>query len=310
MRSRRNIVILTCLLALALTGLAAPSAGAQALGIGDQKPEVFQNPLFKSLGVKRTRLFMPYDAIFSEPARLDAWIQAARNAGLEPLIAFEKPRSMQCPGSRCRAPSVRAYTRAFRAFRAKYPGIRTISPWNEANSGTQPTGKNPRAAARYYNVARRYCRNCKIVTADVLDITNMRRWVTRFKRYARGNPRLYIWGLHNYGDTNRFRTRGARTLLRITERKSKIWLTETGGITYFATADGRVALPRSEARAARAMTYLLDRLRRLGGRRVQRIYLYNFIPAVNDRFDVGLLNADGTPREVYNVVARHRSLIR
>jgi hypothetical protein len=310
-RRHAHACLLTALIALALVAFAtAPAAAAPILGIGDQKAESFQHPLFQQLGVKRTRLFTPYDSIFRDPARLDAWIRAAQAAGLEPQIAFEKPASMTCPGRGCRPVSPAAFEGAFRAFRAKYPELRIISPWNEANSGTQPTGRNPRSAAWYNNIVRRHCRNCRIIAADVLDIANMRSWVRTFQRYARGNPRLRIWGLHNYGDVNRFRTSGTRTLLR--ETRGKIWLTETGGLVTFRTADGRTAFPTSEARAARAMNYLLSRLRRLGGSRIQRIYLYNWQPLASgsDRFDAGLVRPDGSPREMYRIVQRYRSLIR
>lgn len=313
MTLRRRGRPVACLIAAAvLVALAAAPASAShtaVIGIGDQKPETFQEPLFKQLGVKRTRLFTPYDSIFTNPAELDRWIRGAQAAGLEPLISFEKPSGMICPGSGCRPVSVSAYTRAFRAFRAKYPEIRSISPWNEANSGTQPTGRNPRYAALYNNVVRRYCSGCRIVAADLLDISNMRRYIASFKRSARGNARLRIWGLHNYGDVNRFRTTGTRTLLR---EGGKIWLTETGGLVTFRTADGRTAFPASEARATRAITYLLGPLRRLGGSKIDRIYLYNWRPLATgtDRFDAGLVRADGSARPTYNVLSRYRGLIR
>lgn len=313
MTLRRRGRIAACLIAATvLAGLAASPVSANhtaIIGIGDQKPETFQEPLFKQLGVKRTRLFTPYDSIFTNPAELERWIRGAQAAGLEPLVSFEKPSNMTCPGAGCRPVSVGAYTRAFRAFRAKYPEIRNVSPWNEANSGTQPTGRNPRSAALYNNVVRRYCRGCRIVAADLLDISNMRRWMATFKRSARGNARLRIWGLHNYGDVNRFRTTGTRILLR---ESGRIWLTETGGLVTFRTADGRTAFSTSEARATRALTYLLGPLRRLGGSKIDRIYLYNWRPLASgsDRFDAGLVRPDGSARPTYDVLGRYRGLIR
>ena len=40
--------------------------------------------------------------------------------------------------------------------------------------------------------------------------------------------RRVIWGLHNYIDANRFRTRGTKALLQAV--KGDIWFTETGGL--------------------------------------------------------------------------------
>lgn len=308
--TRRSVLLATALTAVFLTALIAPaSSPAVIVGIGDQKSEVFQDPNFKRLGVKRTRLFTPYDSIFLEPAALDTWIRDAQRNGLEPVISFEKPRNMTCPGSGCRPVSPAAYERAFRAFRAKYPTIRNINPWNEGNSGTQPTGRNPRANAQYYNIVRRNCSGCRIIAADVLDISNMERWLTTFQRYADGSRRK-TWGLHNYGDTNRFRTTGTRTLLRVTQ--GPIWILETGGIVTFRTADGRTALATSEARAARSLRYLLTRLVAIDRRRIERVYLYNWKPLVsgNDRFDAGLVRPDNSPRASYTTVLGFRSLFR
>jgi hypothetical protein len=301
------VLLATAVTALFLVGLAAPAASSAVIvGVGDQKPESFQDPHFRALGVKRTRLFTPWNSIFTQPARLDQWIQSARSAGLEPLISFEKPHEMRCPGSGCRGPSPSAYAKAFRAFRAKYPTIKLINPWNEGNSGTQPTGKNPRLNAQYFNVARRYCKGCRIVAADVLDIKNMKKWLTTFKRYARGEK---LWGLHNYGDTNRFRTTGTRLLLR--ETRGPVWLLETGGIVTFRTVDGRTALGTSEARASRALRFLLTRLVNIDRRRIQRVYLYNWRPAPGtDRFDAGLVRADGSIRSSYTTVLGFKRLIR
>ena len=72
---------------------------------------------------------------------------------------------MKCPSRSCKPPSVRSFTRAFKAFRKKYPRVRLIQPWNEVNSPTQPTGKNPRRAAEFYNVVRANCRRCTVPAA-------------------------------------------------------------------------------------------------------------------------------------------------
>ena len=128
----------------------------------------------------------------------------------------------------CRAPSAKKYRKAFLAFDKTYPCVKTYSAWNEINHKSQPTFKSPRKAAGYYNVLRKYTRKKKFraMAADMLDTPNMSRYLSSFKRYAKGSPKL--WGLHNYGDVNRKRTSYTKLMLRSVP--GEVWLTETGGI--------------------------------------------------------------------------------
>ncbi|MBA2504690.1 MAG: hypothetical protein H0V29_01960 [Thermoleophilaceae bacterium] len=294
--------------ALAVSAAKPASSEAVIVGIGDQNPQTFQDQNFRSLGVKRTRVFTPWNSIFTEPERLDTWIQAARRAGAEPLIAFWKARGDKCPARPCTLPSVKAYTRAFKAFRKKYPGIRLYQPWNETNSNTEPTGKKPKRAAEYYNAMRKSCRRCKVVALDLLDGKNMKKYVSTFKKFVKGKEPT-LWGLHNYSDTNRSRTKGTKLLLKLV--KGEIWLTETGGLTSFTAADGRQILPASEARATRATSFLLNKLVRIDKRRIKRVYLYQWRKTnANDRFDAGIVRFDGTPRPIFNLLRTKRSLFR
>jgi hypothetical protein len=276
------------------------------LGIADQKPETFSDPLFRSLGVRRSRLNTPWNSIFTEPARLDAWLQAARAAGIEPFVAFEHNRGDQCPAMPCSLPPLSAYKRAIAAFHQHYPWVHLLQPWNEANSGTQPTGKHPAAAAAFYEAVRKICPTCTIPAADVLDSGNLARWLGRFKAALHG-PTPRLWGLHNYTDTNRFRTSGTREMLRLVP--GEVWFTEAGGIVTFETADGRTPLPYDEKRAARAVRFLFH-LARLSPR-IRRIYIYQWkIDFPGNRFDAGLVGPDGKPRPALAVVLQHRSLLR
>ena len=188
----------------------------------------------------------------------------------------------------------------------KYPWVRDISPWNEANSSTQPTGRRPDLAAAYYNVVRAGCRGCTIVAADVLDLNNMRRYLRAFLAKAKGKPRL--WGLHNYRDTNRFRQTGTRQLLATV--KGTVWFTETGGIVKFTTQGGKKALPTSESRARKAMAYMF-RLAELDSKRVKRIYVYQWkVNFKGDRFDAGVVRPNGTPRPSFDVLTLNASIAR
>ena len=284
-------------LALSILALAVPATAAAAVpvGIGDQSAESFAHPLFTALDVPFTRLVVRWDAVLRDPAALDRWLNSARAARARPLVAFSYTVSDHCDFP-CIAPAVRDYERAFRAFRARYPWVRDITPWNEANHQSQPTARYPERAAAYYAVARRLCRGCQVTAADVLDSTNMDAWLRRFLRVAPGRPRL--WGLHNYVDVNRFRTRGTDRLLRLV--RGSVWLTETGGITEL----GGRPLPYDERRAARATRFLFRLADRRAGR-IRRVYLYQWRKTHSwDAFDAGLVREDGRPRPAYWLAAR------
>jgi hypothetical protein len=280
------------------------SDAAVVVGIGDQLAHTFTHPLFQDLNIRYTRNFTGWNVALkkTQAGWMDGWIQAADAAGAEPLISFSQALGSKCPKRPCVLPSVRQYTRAFRAFRKRWPSIRTFSPWNEANHRSQPTFKNPKRAAQYYNVVRRYCRGCTIVAADVIDEKNMVKWLTTFKRYAK-KPRL--WGLHNYRDTNPRRGQrvgGTRTLLQTV--KGKVWITETGGLVKFVLPDRRTLFPSSTNRAARALRRTFAIARRYRSR-IKRLYLYNWNGSPRRaRFDAGLVDAKGKPRPGYRVVKR------
>jgi hypothetical protein len=253
--------------------------------------------------MRYARLITPWNSIFTEPDRLDGWLQAAKSAGIDPLVAFNHARTDQCPGRPCVLPTVARYSAAFHVFHLKYPWVRTIQPWNEANHQSQPTGKNPKRAAQFYNVVRSNCHGCTITAADVLDSPNLRRWLAGFKRYAAGKPRL--WGLHNYTDTNRFRSAGTHAMLRFV--KGRLWLTETGGIVAFTTAGGKVALRHDEKRARRAIDFLF-RLAR-SSKRITRVYVYQWRKTqTGDRFDAGLVAPDDAPRPSLAALRRQLGL--
>ena len=277
-----------------------------AVGISDNQATTFSDPNFQVLRLRYARLVTPWNSIFTEPDRLAAWLQAARAAGARPLVSFEHTRGQVCPGKHCKGPSKAQYTRAWKAFHKKYSWVKDISPWNEVNSATQPTGRRPDLAATYYNVVRASCRGCTIVAADLLDAPNLRRYVASFLAKAKGKPRL--WGLHNYTDTNRFRSRGTNALLQTV--RGTVWLTETGGVVRFVTQRGVVALPKSETRAKKAMDYMF-RLAEANGARIKRIYVYQWkINNPHDRFDAGIVRPDGKPRPSYNVLALNASIAR
>ena len=303
----RKLACLASVAALAACGLAAGSGRAEAavlVGVADQSPAMFSQPLFTQLQVKRSRIFPPWNvALQRGHARdLDAWLNTARAARIEPLISFSQSVGSRCPRKPCKLPTVREFTRAFRAFRRRWPSVRVVSPWNEANHRSQPTFKNPKRAAQYYNVVRKLCRGCKIVAADVIDERNMERWLSVFRRTAI-RPRL--WGLHNYKDTNPRRGQqfgGTRRLVRAV--RGQIWLTETGGLARFVLPSGGTLFPFSLSRHDRAVRRMFSLAKRYRSR-IKRLYIYNWFGQTrSNRFDAGLVNPDGSARPAYNTVRR------
>jgi hypothetical protein len=303
----RKLACLVSVAALAACGLAAGSGRAEAavlVGVADQSPAMFSQPLFSQLQVKRSRIFPPWNvALQRGHARaLDAWLNTARAGGIEPLISFSQSVGSRCPRKPCKLPTVREFTRAFRAFRRRWPSVRVVSPWNEANHRSQPTFKNPKRAAQYYNVVRKLCRGCKIVAADVIDERNMERWLSVFRRTA---IRPRIWGLHNYKDTNPRRGQqfgGTRRLVRAV--RGQIWLTETGGLARFVLPSGGTLFPYSLSRQDRAVRRMFSLAKRYRSR-IKRLYIYNWFGQTrSNRFDAGLVNPDGSARPAYNTVRR------
>ena len=275
---------------------------APVVGISDQRPTTFADPLFTALGMRHARLITPWNSILTQPARLTAWLEGARAAGIQPLVSFEHGEEDACPAAPCHAPTVDEYRTAFQAFRAAFPWVTTISPWNEANHQSQPTGTSPQLAAQYYNVVYDHCAGCTIVAADLLDSPNLEGYVRAFRALAKGNPQL--WGLHNYSDANRFRTTGTDTMLASVP--GQVWLTETGGVVEFTTTAGVAALPYDEARATAGMSFLFDKLVTPNSKRITRVYVYQWKKTnATDRFDAGIVSFAGAPRASYAIVRDH-----
>ena len=301
--------------AFALLLMLVPSA-AQArpiVGIAENQPAMFADPLFQQLGAEHVRVVASWNVMTSgddELPRLEHYLNASRAAGVTPLVTFEHARGDAGICKRrsnrrkpqCRLPSARAYERNFKKFRAAFPWVKTIAPFNEVNHFTQPTWRSPKSAARFTDIAARNCRGCRIVAADILDqadSTRARRptfhktirYIRSFRRALR-TPRR-ICGVHNYSDVNRFRDTGTRQIIRALGCR-EIWLTETGGIYSFGS------FKASQSRQLRATKYMFRIARQQ--RRIKRVYVYTFFGKVND-FDAGLV-ADGKARRAYREVKK------
>ncbi len=305
--------------ALALLALLLLPSVAQAkltVGISENSPNLFSDSLFHQLGAKHTRVVASWNVMSApqrgddELDRLRQYLGAAAAQGVQPLVTFEHARGDAGICKRrsnrrkpqCVLPTAREYEREFKAFRAEFPNVKTIAPFNEANHFTQPTARNARAAARFSDIARRNCRGCKIVVADILDqadnvrakrptYRNTLRYIKTFRR-ALKSPRT-ICGIHNYSDVNRFRSAGTKAIIRALGCK-QIWLTETGGVYSFGS------FKPSASRQLRATKYMFKLARQ--NRRIKRLYVYTFFGRTND-FDSGLV-ANGKARPAYREVKK------
>jgi hypothetical protein len=292
-RSIARILAVTCVIAAAAIAAPAASSAKISVGIGDQNAAgMFDNPVFQQLHVRKSRIVVPYNVAQRAGDRrfFEGWLKLAKANGIEPLVHFASPTGSRCAhgaGRRCRLPTVKQFTKAFKAFRKRYKGIKNIGVWNEANVRSQPTFKNPKRAAQFFNVVRKRCRGCRIVAADVLDDPNMVRWLKVFKKTAHGAK---IWGLHNYRDSNPRKgqlTGGTRRLIRTV--RGQVWLTETGGIAKFVLPNRRTLFKFSEKRQNTAIKRMF-KLAKKYRRRVKRLYIYNWrAPLSKARFDSGLI---------------------
>jgi hypothetical protein len=317
LRRTLSAVLAGALVAAAL--IAPATSNALVVGVGDQSPTLFTNEHYVNLGSKRTRLIVPYDAALkkNEKQFADDWISAAQAARQEIVIAFNPPWGMQCPNlngkKTCKAPSSAQFTKAFKAFRKAWPGIKIYQPWNEVNNLTQPTAHRPDAVVTYYSIVKKNCRGCTVLGADIQDLPNMvtytRSLLANFRKRKIATPR--IWGMHNYTDVNRFvkdKNSSMRKIVKLLP--GKIWLTETGGIYRFAPQNARQTFRPDLKRQARAVDALFTQALKYRSK-VDRIYFYNwFAPTADNRWDSAMVAADGSPRPAYARLQRYKKYVR
>ena len=320
MPRRTPLAVLAALAAALVAILALPAIGsAQSrtnviVGVGDQRASVFTDPTYQALGLKRARYFIRWDAIRHPDAlaQADAYVANAKAARVKVLMHIStndlRPR-------KAKLPSVRQYKRDVGALVRRYKpaGVREWGTWNEANHETQPTFRSARRAAQFYIAMKGFCSGCTIVGLDVLDQRSTRNPSIDFRGYIRAFFRaagsagrtMTVVGLHNYSEVNRRLTKNTRDLIssvRRYNRRAKFWYTETGGLAEFASA-----FPCSVRRQGNRTQYMFDLAKRFRAN-VSRLYIYNYYGTdCSTRFDAGLVNANGTPRPAYDVVAENLS---
>ena len=286
-------------LMLLATLVLVPSAEAKyRVGVGDQNPAMFDSPSWQSLKLKRTRYLVPWDwrKSPSQIAQTTDFMNRARAARQQVLVAFTASRgcwngSRYSRAKRCRAPGAKAYRRSFGAFDNQFPWVKTYSAWNEVNHVSQPTYRKPGLAVRYYEVLRKQAKRRKfsLMAADILDTSNMARYLRSFMRKAKGKPRL--WGLHNYQDVNRRTSADTRLMLALAP--GEVWLTETGGIVKFER------FRYSTKRAANRTKWMFKLANRYDSRKrglrskITQLYVYRWFGEASRsaRFDAGLVSA-------------------
>jgi hypothetical protein len=287
---------------LASAGAASARPAGPVIGVGDQHPQMFGSRPWQRLGLHDARYVAPWDVLHdpSQLSLLDGWMAAARRDHIRVVISFA--HSLRTEKLAHTLPTQRQFERAFKAVRARFPWVRDWIPWNEANNPGALTAHRPGRAGQYFDAVARNCRGCRVVAADLLDTSNMGPWAAKFRRAVHHKPR--IWGMHNYGDANRFRVKNTERLLART--RGQIWFTETGGVVLRRQYKGHKVLRTyryGTRHAARAMAQVF-RLACLSPR-ITRIYLYNWqAPRKVTSWDSGLLSGRGRLRPAYTVLRR------
>jgi hypothetical protein len=295
MRRTASALILLALAVLTLGGASAAQARV-AIGIADNKSDVFTDPRFTALHIRDVRVMVPYDAMHDLRLRtwLDGWMAGARADGEQPLVTFTRSESRSSYN-----PSAAQMATSLKAVRARYPFVRTFATWNEANINKQPA-----TVARWWNAMRRACPSCTVLGADLLDRSNIGTWAQRFVKAAGRTPK--VWGLHNYDDANLFRTTGTKKLL--SSVRGAVWFTETGGVVA-RNNNSAVRFPTGAQHAAKATKYVFSTLARLSPR-VQRVYIYHWNTGLSSgaegvaarTWDSGLIGPDDKPRPALAVI--------
>jgi hypothetical protein len=314
MRSRLPLFL------IAFLSLLAVPAAAQAkltVGIAENNPEIFADPSFANLGAKHVRVVVSWnvaDGRGDELNRVIDYLHRAEAARVTPLVTFEHARGdaticnkrKNRKKAQCKLPTAKQYEAALRKFKAFFPTVRNVVAWNEINHFTQPTYKNPKAAAKFTMIARKVFKGGTVVAADILDQADNTRakrptfrsatkYVKAFRKAYKG-PRK-VCGVHNYSDINRFRTTGTKAIIKALGCK-QIWLTEAGGLYKF------VGFKANQKRQLKATKYMFRVAK--ANKKIKRLYVYTWFGATRSaRFDAGLVGVDGKPRKALAEVRKH-----
>lgn len=308
-RARIAVVALALVVAAVAIVVAAvrlagrpPSEGKRvAFGISGEQPADLRDARLRELGLRRARVQVSFDlyapgtgslpGLAAERTRLDAWLRAARAAGIEEvLVAFkaERDRPKLVPDPARYRRSVEATLRHI--DEAGFGGmVNRISPWNEPDFSRTVT---PEQAGRFYREVEQVCRarGCTALAGDFSD----GHWTPAFQhRYqqAAGEPENWAW--HAYGPDRRRLNR----FLSMIPAGSRVEFTEQGGIVHRPGAP-----PQREAGAARQLERQIALARATP--QVTAFYVYQWRGERSPRWDSGLVSPSGRERDSYCVFAR------
>ncbi len=301
----RNVTkaMLVAVMSLLLLGAGAAQAKTNiAVGIGDQSPTMFSSPAYKALKLKKTRYFIPWNAIHDKGAlaQADAFVKAARTAKVKVLMHLGTDNYAS---KKAKLPSVASYKKDVRRLVSRYKklGVTEWGVWNEANHASQPTYRSPKRAAEFFVAFRSICSTCTTVALDILDQKGSSTYIKKWYAAVPSSKRKYakIVGIHNYSDVNRKRSSGTKTIISAVKKADKVktqfWLTETGALVSFGGS-----FPCSESRAKSRMTYMFTLAKKYRSD-IKRLYSYNWQGTdCQNRFDAGLVHPDGSTRPSYD----------
>lgn len=306
----RRLTLLLPILGLLAIPAAASAKVNVAVGVGDQSPKMFDDPNWQSLGLKKTRYFIEWNAA-SQPGELadaDAFVKAARAHGVKVLMHISTDDINSSP--RRPLPSVGKYKTEVGKLIARYKpqGVTDWGAWNEANHKSQPTARNPKRAAQFYVAMKRMCKGCKIVALDVLDQAGVEKYIASWLKAAgRSGKTAKVIGIHNYSEVNRKlkdkrsaksfkKYPGVGRIIKAVRKQNsvaKFWLTETGGLASFGGA-----FPCSKSRQVTTTKFMFSLIKKYD-KNIERLYSYNWFGTGGggcQGFDGGLVEADGTAR--------------
>jgi len=286
--SHRRLIALGALLVALLAG--AP-AGAVELGVSDSDAPTFAEPHWAGLNVTRARIVVPYDIATTNGAEgterranFEQYLTNARAAGVSVLVVFAPSQDVRAPDTGDPiAPSADELGAAFAVFRARYPDLTAIAPWNEPNNRdtrNYALGSNPQLAADYWLRAQQVCPSaCTLLAGDFAGIPGDDAYVDAYQAELAANGAVpQVWAFHAYTDVNRFQVVGASdapvtryylSKLQGPWSGARVWIDEVGA--RYRDASGLVWGDASQRDAASLLLGLatLDP-------RIDAIYYYNY----------------------------------